>query len=179
MGQVRNEFAPGFGKMMRGNTNEPKGMIDGKRPPMSRFDGYMPFLNSFKINDNLNIYYISTAFRENSLMGISMIIGRLLRLLVLVFWLLIAIWVYNDSKVKGLNQMLWGILGLFTGVLGLIIYLIYTHKFQYCSQCKNRIEKNANYCTVCGNAIYSKCSSCGNSNQVSANYCINCGAKQE
>lgn len=181
LSQTGNDLAAGFGKMMKDNNRTGVGQkeIDGQKPPMSRFRGDMPFLNSFKINDNLNIYYISNAFRENSLMGIAVITRMLLKLLGLAFWILIAIWIYNDSKEKGLNQIFWGIVGILTGILGLIIYLIYAHRLEYCRECKKRIDKNANYCAVCGSASAKKCSSCGQLNKVTMNYCPNCGAKQE
>jgi len=46
------------------------------------------------------------------------------RLFLLAFNLLLAAWVYVDSKKLGKNKIFWGVLTLFTSVFGWVIYLI-------------------------------------------------------
>ncbi len=38
--------------------------------------------------------------------------------------ILIAVWVYRDAKERGMEAALWLLIVLFTGLIGLIIYLI-------------------------------------------------------
>ncbi len=41
-----------------------------------------------------------------------------------VIWLLVAIWVYKDATKRGANGVLWLIVVLLLGIIGLIIYLV-------------------------------------------------------
>lgn len=49
-------------------------------------------------------------------------------LIYIFFWLLlciiIAVYVYNDAKNRHMNALLWVLIVLFTGIFGLIIYLL-------------------------------------------------------
>ena len=182
MGQMEDKKDMGFGFIMPNRSdrmNQGPKMMQGKEMPMNRLKSNMPFLNSFKINDNLNIYYISEAFRENVLSNVMMITCMLLRLLSLVFWILIAVWIYRDSKARGLNRIFWGIVGIITGILGLVIYLIYRHTIVFCSVCKNKVNKDANFCANCGEVVKSKCESCGQIVSSRENYCPACGTKKD
>jgi heme/copper-type cytochrome/quinol oxidase subunit 2 len=42
----------------------------------------------------------------------------------LVVWIIIAVWVYRDAKRRGAPEVLWLIIALLTGLIGLIIYLV-------------------------------------------------------
>lgn len=194
------------GKMgMQNNRNEYGGMMRNREIPMRDTKGpetwgnfgkeplmmkyhkeatfnkapNMLFLDAYKVNDNINIYYVSQAFRENILSGIMVVTGMLLKLLALIFWVLIAVWIYRDSKQRRLNSVFWGIFGVITGIFGLIIYFIYKHWIAFCSVCKVKVAKDANYCDNCGNYLQSKCSSCGEIVSTKDNYCIKCGTKLE
>jgi len=41
-----------------------------------------------------------------------------------VIWLLVAIWVYKDAEKRGANGVLWLIVVVLLGIIGLIIYLV-------------------------------------------------------
>jgi membrane protein DedA with SNARE-associated domain len=41
-----------------------------------------------------------------------------------VVWILIGIWVYRDAESRGMNGVLWLIVLILTGIVGLIIYLV-------------------------------------------------------
>ncbi len=64
------------------------------------------------------------------------------------------IWVARDAKARGMDSaILWMILVMFTGVIGLIIYLF------------SRPQGNVVYCNHCGNKrlqVSAKCPHCGN-----------------
>ncbi|MBI4416614.1 MAG: zinc ribbon domain-containing protein [Euryarchaeota archaeon] len=41
-----------------------------------------------------------------------------------VIWILVAIWVYKDAESRGMGGVLWLIVVLVAGIIGLIIYLV-------------------------------------------------------
>jgi len=41
-----------------------------------------------------------------------------------VIWILVAIWVYKDATSRGANGVLWLIVVVLLGIIGLIIYLV-------------------------------------------------------
>jgi len=54
--------------------------------------------------------------------------GALMMLLCPAIWfiigILICIWVYKDAKSRGMSPVLWLLITLFLGIIGLIIYLV-------------------------------------------------------
>lgn len=42
----------------------------------------------------------------------------------LIIWILIGVWMYKDAKKRGENAVLWLIVGLVAGIIGIIIWLI-------------------------------------------------------
>ncbi len=45
-------------------------------------------------------------------------------LVIFIIWIVLAIWVYKDAKKRGENAVLWLLVVLLTGIIGLIVYLI-------------------------------------------------------
>ena len=45
-------------------------------------------------------------------------------LAIFIVWIILAIWVYKDAKKRGENAVLWLLVVLLTGIIGLIVYLI-------------------------------------------------------
>ncbi len=45
-------------------------------------------------------------------------------LVIFIIWILLAVWVYKDAKKRGENAVLWLLVVLLTGIIGLIIYLL-------------------------------------------------------
>ncbi len=41
-----------------------------------------------------------------------------------IIWIILAVWVYKDAKARGENAVLWLLIVLITGIIGLIIWLI-------------------------------------------------------
>lgn len=41
-----------------------------------------------------------------------------------VLWIIIAIWVYRDAEQRGMSGALWLLIVIFTGLIGLIIYIV-------------------------------------------------------
>ncbi len=81
--------------------------------------------------------------------------GCVMCLVVCAIWIALAVWVYKDAKSRGMdNAMLLTIVTIFTGVLGLIIYLLMRPKgnLMNCPHCqKKRLEGSAK-CPHCGQA---------------------------
>lgn len=48
----------------------------------------------------------------------------LLWLVPTIIWIVIAIWMYKDAKKRDENAVLWLIVGLFLGIIGLIIWFV-------------------------------------------------------
>jgi hypothetical protein len=150
--------------------------------PNSKFglDGNTLFLSSYRAdNKGINIFYISKGFEQNNLMTVLFITFILLKLLFIILWVLLAIWVYKDSKSRGMNEMLWGLITLFTGLFGLIIYLIVKNKTRFCHECGHKAGKEDNYCIECGALLKLKCQKCESCIKPDWNYCANCGEKLE
>ena len=53
------------------------------------------------------------------------VVGMIVSLVILVVWILIVVWVWKDANARGMdNPILWVIIVLLTGLIGLIIYLV-------------------------------------------------------
>ena len=42
----------------------------------------------------------------------------------LIIWVLVAVWVYKDAESRGASGVLWLIIVILLGIIGLIIYLV-------------------------------------------------------
>ena len=85
--------------------------------------------------------------------------------------LVLAIWVYRDAEMRGENGVLWLILLLLTGWIGLIIWLIIriskpiilletisrtshrTSEERFCSSCGEKVSLNSLFCPNCGASV--------------------------
>ena len=80
--------------------------------------------------------------------------GCICGLIGLVIWVFLVVWVYKDSKSRGMdNAVLLTIITAITGLLGLLIYLLMRPKGNLvpCPSCqKKRLEGSAK-CPHCGN----------------------------
>jgi uncharacterized membrane protein YhaH (DUF805 family) len=75
-------------------------------------------------------------------------------LAVIVLNIALLIWVARDSKSRGMdNSVMWMLLVMFTGVLGLIIYIFSRPQGELvqCPNCKNNRMQASAKCPHCGN----------------------------
>lgn len=97
--------------------------------------------------------------------------------------IIMCIWVHGDAKKRGMDETLWLLIVLLTGILGLIIYLIVrdplkpeysgqqaatapsTHTAQPQHAATRPISSDVKYCP-----------NCGGENESSVSFCIHCGA---
>lgn len=107
-----------------------------------------------------------------------------LRILAAVAWILLGIyWLYTTAYAVckasqvGANAYLFGILTFFTNLFGVAILWGYIALHAVCPECGKMQSRDANYCSVCGTAIYRKCPDCGTRISVKDAYCKECGKK--
>lgn len=122
--------------------------------------------------------------------------GSFIFIIIAVFVLNIAllVWVAKDAKNRGMGSSVgWIFLILFTGVIGLIIYLFSRPKGELviCDVCKNKKFKVKNICPHCGNSSSSVamktdisrrpqsqfCKQCGKQATPDSLFCSSCGGK--
>ena len=104
-------------------------------------------------------------------------VAALAMLFFMLYWALIALWVYANARKSKLNAVMWGIIALFTNLAGLFVYLIYKQGNKTCYQC-GAVQNAANiYCTSCGVKIGETCDHCHSVINGKDNYCKNCGSE--
>ena len=112
----------------------------------------------------------------------------------------LAVWVGIDANKRGLNGVLWGLLVFFTGIVGLIVYLLVGPAMQHrngdapgpaigdpvqpeqpapstgnrCPKCAGEINDDYKACPLCGTAL--KCGHCGEPTRGDWKVCPYCTA---
>lgn len=94
-----------------------------------------------------------------------------------VYWVLVALWMYKDAAKCKLPPLYWGLIGLFTNLIGLIVYKIYKRSMALCPACGAVQNTSHLYCSCCGTQLGARCEGCGSKVGLSDNYCPYCGNK--
>ncbi|MGE5483994.1 MAG: zinc ribbon domain-containing protein [Ignavibacteriales bacterium] len=102
-----------------------------------------------------------------------------IRICFILFWLLLPYWVFRDARNKGSNAAAWGILTLFTNVVGWAVYVITRPKMIPCPACGAYQDASFKACTSCGNRLKPVCPQCGRQIEPGWAYCAECGARVE
>ena len=97
-------------------------------------------------------------------------------LLGIVYWLLIAMWLYSAAVSVSMNGEIWFILGLFFNLCAVIAFTIVRSTRAACPVCGKRQDKSG-YCRFCGSKMQVLCGKCGAEIHNLDAYCHNCGAK--
>lgn len=105
------------------------------------------------------------------------IVAALGVLMFMIYWVLIALWVYADAAKSGLNPALWGIVALVTNLACVLVYLIYKNLQTICHKCGALIGRGVTYCVSCGAKVGKECASCGAKISAKDSFCGSCGAK--
>jgi len=79
-------------------------------------------------------------------------------IIVFAIWIAVAIWVYKDAKKRGENAVLWLVVTIFGGLIGLLIWIAIrppiggrkTLPDRMCPNCGRPIPMDANMCPYCG-----------------------------
>jgi hypothetical protein len=93
-----------------------------------------------------------------------------------VYFLLIG-YVNQDSKRRGMGQLLWTLLVILVpNCLGFLAYfLLRKPLLQACPRCGERVEKEFHFCAKCGYSLTPSCSQCGQSVSPDFVCCPYCG----
>jgi RNA polymerase subunit RPABC4/transcription elongation factor Spt4 len=95
----------------------------------------------------------------------------------LSYWLLLPVWVYQDARSRGERAWAWGLMTLFTNVMGLISYLIIRpEKTQTCKRCGYKLREDFAVCPYCGPEAGRACSNCKSMLELDWLYCPYCRA---
>lgn len=78
-----------------------------------------------------------------------------------VYWVLIALWMYRDAAKCKLSGLYWGLIGLLTNLIGLIVYKIYKRSTAICPACGAAQNAGHLFCTFCGSPLGKRCGACG------------------
>ena len=92
-----------------------------------------------------------------------------------VYWVLIALWLYRDAAKRRLSPLYWGLIGLFTNLIGLIVYMIYKRSMAICPTCGAGQNGDHLYCSFCGTQLGARCEHCGSKVGPRDSFCHHCG----
>lgn len=93
----------------------------------------------------------------------------------------IARFVYNDAKKRGMDPWLWMTVAIFIpNLIGLIIYLVARNSYvnidnRQCINCGRTINKDFKLCPYCGKDLNNTCGQCGSTVDEAWKMCPYCG----
>lgn len=93
------------------------------------------------------------------------------------YWVLVALWMYGDASKRKLPPLYWGLIGLFTNAVGLIVYGIYKRSMIICPSCGAAQGAERLYCSSCGTQLGERCEDCGSKVNERDSFCHHCGKK--
>ena len=105
-------------------------------------------------------------------------VAAIAMLFFMLYWVLLALYVYADAAKSKLTATTWGALTLFTNLGGLFIYKIFRQSGKTCFKCKALQGKANLYCTECGAKIGESCGKCGSLANTHDKYCKGCGEEK-
>ena len=123
------------------------------------------------------IYFISDIHPVKNSQLLLNIVSAVLILFLMLYWVLVAFWVFTDSRKSKINPLLWGVIALCTNIAGLFIYLIYKQNSQICHQCGALQSKENIHCTHCGTKLNRTCMFCDSIVNEEDSYCSHCGSQ--
>ncbi len=98
-------------------------------------------------------------------------------LLFMIYWVIIALWVYQNAEKSHLSAPIWGIITLCTNLAGVLVYTVYKHSNTVCPCCGAVQPRSNTFCTSCGAKIGLTCPECGHGTASGDNFCSSCGHK--
>ncbi|MFX1466519.1 MAG: zinc-ribbon domain-containing protein [Promethearchaeota archaeon] len=94
--------------------------------------------------------------------------------------ILLAVWVYRDAERRGESGVLWLIIVLITGIIGLIIWLIVrSDKPVISSEPATKVPPPPQTVQTTQKTDAQFCPNCGAKIQPNSSFCANCGASLE
>ena len=142
---------------------------------INNVDYIITYLNSSNTNDK--IIFINKISEEKISILYLKISLSILVLFFMLYWIITSLMVYQHARITKLNSYFWGIITLFTNIIGVGIYLIYINNKEICKKCHTSNHKDNIYCTNCGNKINAYCKKCHTKISKNDKYCKSCGEK--
>lgn len=147
------------------------------------------FENNFSEKTVYMLSYIGGKNNENKIYIISnpstvaggeltiKIVASVVMLFFMVYWVLLALWVYQNAMKAKLRPLFWGIVVLITNIAGVLVYLLYKNGNVTCPSCGTSQSKSHKFCTNCGSTIGKCCNQCGTHIAKNDLFCPGCGKK--
>lgn len=123
------------------------------------------------------VYIISNPTSVEGGMLTLKIVASTAMFFLMLYWVLLALWVYQNAAKAKLYPLFWGVIVLFTNIAGLIVYQLYKRGNATCPNCGASQSKNHLFCTSCGIKMSDICENCGAHISKRDAYCPNCGMK--
>lgn len=121
------------------------------------------------------IYFISDIQPVKDGALYARIIGAGAILFFMAYWVLLALWIYADAFRRRLHAPIWGVIGLFTNLAGLLVYQLYKQNNSTCFKC-GAVQGRAHiFCTSCGAKLSETCPTCGAVTSAGERFCKSCG----
>lgn len=166
---LRSILSEDFGELQM--EYEEEGGLDTGKPT-----GTLYMLTRIRC-DSSSIYVIST---PTSVPGGELLLkccAVLADMIFSVYWVLVALWLYRDASRAHLPAVAWGLIGLATNVIGVLVYCLYKRGNALCPECGAVQANGHGYCVYCGAQIGKRCPECGGRVLDTDRYCHHCGAK--
>lgn len=128
-------------------------------------------------DSGVKVYIISNPTSVAGGMLTLKIVASIAMFLFMLYWVLLALWVYQNAAKAKLYPLFWGIIVLFTNLAGVIVYQLYKRGNATCPACGASQSKTHLYCTNCGAKLGETCESCGAHLSSKDAYCPGCGRK--
>ncbi len=105
------------------------------------------------------------------------ITALLCALLFVVYWLLVALWLYQAAVRSAMSPLLWGLLGLAGNLAAVAVFLVVRGFLRIrCPAC-GHWQAASPFCGHCGTALNTKCPACGAAVKQNDRFCGACGEK--
>lgn len=109
------------------------------------------YLDNNKNNERVIIISnISTIKNNNLYIKVALVT---LMFLFMTYWIIVALMIYQNALKLKINAYFWGVVVLFTNIIGVLIYLYYLKRRVVCKKCHANISINDKYCRSCGEKI--------------------------
>lgn len=109
-----------------------------------------------------------------------LVCGLIVMALAAGYWLLVALWLYQQATQAELGGALWFLLGLAGNLVAVAAFLAVRSTFRVrCTVCDGWSPKSDDYCHHCGASLGSVCPSCGAALKAGAHFCGHCGRSLE
>lgn len=96
-------------------------------------------------------------------------------LLAAAYWLLVALWLYQDAARSAMSPLFWGLLGLIGNLAAVVAFLVVREFIRVrCPAC-GHWQAASPFCGNCGTALETKCPACGAAVNQDDRFCGACG----